>query len=260
MNRIMKQQWDKLGRGVAVALLGWMLAGSFTAARATLINFDINGYDSLGSTVGPTYSGAQAVGSAGDFWNSVAVDNDDITTFTAWDLKLSDGATTTTVDFTVTSGSAGKKLVAFRETSYTIDDLYNDGLTVWPTMNSSSPTNIRFTIEGLNPGNSYDLYLYSSPGAYGNDYAFSTFIIGTTTNQNPAGPPHYVTFTGLQADGNGKITGTLYEHVITGGNPGILNGFQLVGEFTTIVPEPSMALLFAGGLGVLWCWRRARRS
>ena len=127
-----------------------------------------------------------------------------------------------------------------------------------------------FSITGLTPGDTYDLWIASShlaSGATRNLGDWSTSNTNTTgasvavdnTGQETNGSTwvagaNYVLFNGVVVDGAGKITMT--EHAI---NPNLtdarvgFNGFQLV---TAVVPEPSSTMLV--GLGLLGFLRRRR--
>ena len=120
-----------------------------------LINIDFNSL--AGPT--PTYSGAAALGSAGDQWNGLALPD-------GWSINNN------AYSFTTISDSNGANLPGV---SVNLDAGHSQCFDPWgPNSNGSGFNNLtqdyiaydpRFTLSGLAPGN-YDFYLYGTRGTY----------------------------------------------------------------------------------------------
>ncbi|MGC9261650.1 MAG: PEP-CTERM sorting domain-containing protein [Phycisphaerae bacterium] len=127
-------------------------------------------------------------------------------------------------------------------------------------------TPFTFTIAGLTPGFSYDLYLYSSDGGLANGQGGSFTVndvsfgqTGSKTQKSTATsttiPTSDLGITYVEgtttADTNGDINVSDAPNTVSPTNGADFNGFQLV------TPEPATLGLFAlGGLGLLLIKRR----
>lgn len=185
----------------------------------------------------PTYSGAAAIGEAGDIWNNIGNPTPD-TFVPSTNLIYSDGSsaggiTISGVNYNYSGYAPG--------TGNTLMDYY-----VGQNLNAS---NSEFTISGLNPGDLYNLYVYSNSGHYG--YNSGSFSIGGSPVQSTTGggfgvpvfsPVYdYVVFNNVVVDSFGKLT---LNQIAQGpaGTYNILNGIQL-----QAVPEPGVLYLLLGG-------------
>lgn len=192
------------------------------AAWADIVNIDFDDHRlERGGVAGVyTYSGAAAIGAAGDVWNSVEPEWD---TGEDTDLLNSAGAVTTVRivldDNFDTSNTANPDFSAEG-----LDDLFEDSSFTHPN------TTAYATISGLTPNVAYTLYLY---GVSDNAAQDSTFAVvgsneGTQTVASPDlnGPltlgDDYVVFTGTAS-----ATGTIDFSMTGGGLWCSMNGLQL---------------------------------
>jgi hypothetical protein len=200
--------------------------------------------------------GAAPDASTHTFWNAMNVSGSSAASAT--NLLASDGSTAT--DFTVsvtghhgTTGNyqnvSGNTLQGDRVWDTTLPNLGGDGIG-------------EFTISGLDPGNSYDVYLYTSE--WGAEFTFDgrtlTAIGGNAGGQaggwNGEAPDwmegtHYVLFEDVTAAGT--LTGTF--SVPNGDDYATLSGIQIA----VYIPEPGSALLLAMAVMGLAFWRRRGR-
>lgn len=221
---------------------------STVGAHAELINFH------FGATRAPAaFSGAAAVGAAGDFWNFAT--GDFATYLSATDLPLKDaGNSATNVMLSYSSGSPAPASGVYGSTgtgclfdaANPLSDLMCDYLYDW----AGSP-DASVTLSGLSAGAQYSLILYSSANA---SQRQTDFMLGgstqSTTAANTAGllqsGVNYTEFTGT-VDANGAISFSF-----TGPSEGNLNGFQLTLDDATPrdLPEPASILLAATALAL----------
>lgn len=236
---------DKFSLSLAVLSIAVGVCWSSTAVATTLLNIDVNGVS--GSQGDPaTYSGAAAIGAAGDVWNSYLVDRRPSS-------GLIDPAQSDNLVYADTTAST----VRFDLTSCWPDNLGGNALmgqyaAVADSLGASSAT---FTLSGLAPSSVYNLYLYGKQGWS----TATTFTVGTESQSTSSGAfdgtfttgRDYVRFANVAADATGTITGTMTAAAIYGA----INGLQLQS-----VPEPSTIVLAAAGLiGLLaYAWRRRK--
>ena len=195
-----------------------------TSYHAEVINLDINGYGPEDSApTNNSYSGAAVVGAAGDFWNSAIIKDSCFETLTAPQLKLADGITNSTVRFSM-SKPGGLLHGDCREPAASVNPLLDDYVYILP---GDTPSTNSFTISGLVPNASYDLYFYchagvdSTPGRFlvaGNVY--DSFYSWLRTGD-------YAVCATITADGNGVIAGDFCQAIP--GTPAVINGLQIVG-------------------------------
>ena len=231
----------------ATAILGWT-----TQSQAAIISFDINGYNSGSDPFPITYSGAASIGTVGDFWNNVVVNNNTVSSFTATSLKLVDGVTVTPVSFFVSTPTGNLNADSVAGVSF---QATNDLLNNYIFATSSALT---FTLSGLVANSTYDLYLYGS-AAGGAKGVFTVGVTTITSNTGwaPTGTnaaiiyPSTAAFTSITSNGSGVITGTVYN----AGDATAFNGFQISGA---VVPEPTTWAMLAIGLTTVMALRRRR--
>lgn len=222
-------------------------------ASAVLINVDADGF--FGTDDSLTYSGAAAIGSAGDFWNSIKVEFSTVNSVLASGLKQSDG-TTTGVSLLVegfdNSGTTPTNMGA-DDSNPTANNLFRDNIFV----DGGSAGLLRFTIDGLDPGATYDLLLYAD---YINDDGAEFTIGGDSLVATGGGGGSsfiegvsYVRFSGIVPTGT-QIIGFVDKD--PGDPSGSFSGLQLL---ETQVPEPASFTLLALG-GLLLGRRGSRRA
>jgi uncharacterized delta-60 repeat protein len=210
--------------------------------RAQLINVDFNTNSSAsaggGPALGPTMSGAAALGAAGDQWNGIKV-----TSGTAIPLFYSNGSNSP-VEMTFTSGGgydvkSFSGSTPFASTPYNAlmeDYLFNGG--VQQTV----------TLSGLGPRTTYDLVLYNAAdtAAAGR----TTFFTVNTNTQSSTwngssntliAGVDYVEFTSAVSDNSGNLVITWSGN---GSAEGDLNGFQI--QLRPVPIAPGLDATFAG--------------
>jgi hypothetical protein len=200
----------------------------------------------------PVFTGAAAVGSTGDVWNttdpesniladlaSIADSSGTVSTVSVvWSDELQSSINSGAIDFS-TSGPGGTNL----------DPLMEDyGFT--------APGNTAtVTISGLALNSSYTIYLFGHPDGFSQDVTFAvtdaaesaqTLAASKNDNNGFVAGTDFAIFTG-NTGGTGTVVYTQTSFTGFSGSA----GFQL-----DVVPEPSVALL--GGLGLLGLLRRRR--
>ena len=216
------------GTGV---LNGLQIAGTFPVSHPDIVNLDINGYGpSSGSGFKPgtndAYSGAARVGYAGDFWNCAAVKDMTVASITVPNLKLADGITNTTVRFSLSAGSGGLLGADRMATNNLLNPLLDDCVYI-----NTTSTN-RFTLSGLVPNATYDLYFYchGGPTYYPGRFIIKGVVydsIDQTFSASAGGD--YALCAGIAADSSGSITGDFCRASQT--LAATLDGLQIVGTF-----------------------------
>ncbi len=226
-----------------------------------MINVDLQGYRPTNGIGGPeapptTYSGISPAGS-GTVWNGVTVGNggfsDGSSSFTTGDNQTASGSGLvnqngigTAVSFTIGPVGVDNEVgvPGYGSNSLLYDYVFNHS-----AGNSSTAP---FTIGGLVPGSSYELFVYTPYGL--GALAGVSVTGGTLTAFTPPGGTFTSSttelFTGV-TNGSGQITGAL------GAGTNVLSGFTLAG---TLTPEPSaLALITIALAGLVWTLRRQRR-
>ncbi|HWB06604.1 MAG TPA: PEP-CTERM sorting domain-containing protein [Verrucomicrobiales bacterium] len=234
----------------AVAGIGWL--GFVSMAGAATINIDINSSDGGFGT----YSGMAAAPAAGTIWNGFVAGPEGgsplVGSVTSGPLVTSTGVASSV---TVTLGNF-RVYEANENSASTAPALFTD-FVYQQNLGPGGP-NSTFSINGLTPGITYDLYFYAQNGGYSN--TATGFTIGATsltaTNPVGGGDPggiiqnvNYVKFTGVAPSAGGVISGTFND--IAPANNAAFNGLQIVE-----VPEPGSAALL--GLAALAAVRRRR--
>jgi len=112
-----------------------------------------------------------------------------------------------------------------------------------------------YTLAGLVPGNTYDLYLYGSNATFNSGALFTIGNVSEGTNGSQVANrsliqgDDFVVFAGVSADVNGQIVITHGNNPAHSNGTTPLNGLQLIGAIS--VPEPSslvLALIAAAGV------------
>jgi len=204
---------------------GLQIVGSFLRQNADIVNLDIDGYqpnDGAPGTIN-TFSGAARIGTSGDYWNSAVILENTVTNFSLSKLKLTDGATRSTIGFTL-SATEGIKLNADRNSPLPYNALLDDYVYVYAQTN-------RFVFSGLTPNAAYDIYFYCRAGSV---YEYGRFIICDavydcidTCFPISATGGDCAVCSGIVADSAGSITGLFCS--AKAGSAGVFNGFQLIG-------------------------------
>jgi hypothetical protein len=204
---------------------GLQIVGSFPRQSADIVNLDIDGYQSSDGAPGTTntFSGAARIGVSGDYWNSAVILENTVTNFSVSKLKLTDGATRSTVGFSL-SATGGAKLNADRNSLQPYNALLDDYVYVYAQTN-------RFVFSGLTPNAAYDIYFYCRAGFV---YMYGRFIINGIVNDCidtcfpiSATGGDCAVCSGIVADSAGSITGLFCS--AKSGSAGVFNGFQLIG-------------------------------
>jgi hypothetical protein len=245
--------------GVRTAVLGVLgtalLAHAAAPAAAQTINVDFNGAETSG-----TYTGVGAAPDAGTVWNGFAATGGPLTSGPLLDSAGNATGVTASIN-TYATYDADERAAAFAPA------LLNDFVFQTVNVDPNSPPG-NFSINGLNPALTYDLYLYGQNGGYANTTNVFTVQGGApqmTTNNDATGiggggfgpsafvaGENYVVFAGVAPTAGGVISGTF--NVAEAANNAAFNGFQIVA-----VPEPASAagLLALGGVLVGIRRRRA---
>ena len=169
----------------------------------------------------PSYSGIGVVSEAGAYWNAISGSQPQV-------CDSGGAATSVGVEF----GSDTQ--IADWYAPLLAPDLMKDYLY------SFSPDVDQVWIIGLDPNETYDLYLYSQNGSSAN--AKTTFTVGglnkTVTNAGNGGSfvlgRNYTVYTGVSPAADGRLS---IQYSDAKGVGSTLNGFQLVGDNFITVPE-----------------------
>ena len=123
-----------------------------------------------------------------------------------------------------------------------------------------------FTIGGLTPGHSYEVYIYSQPGSSGVTDRAATITLGSQSKDLTAlsinsfeENTNYVVFH-ISSIGGTTLNGSFVGNM--GGNEAELNGLQIVDLGVAPVPEPSTYAAITGlaMLGLTAARRRTRKD
>ena len=247
-----------------VASLG-VAVGHARASIAGLVNIDVT----------PGASGAGAIGSAGDFWNTANIAAEPGMTVSAGPFTAADGTTATTVKITNYNLKQGAQtLTATQVGEVPNPSMFGSGTSgsnyeyVVPgfTGYDGSPTSgYEFVLSGLDPSTTYDLYVYDGCPVVPRPSSYQ--VVGATTpstqtiaDQLYSGTSwvegeNYVMFT-LQPDSNGDIAIQPFSPSGSTGAEADTSAFQIVP-----VPEPAtLGLMALGGLGILLVGRKHKRA
>jgi hypothetical protein len=211
------------------ALLVLLLLGVGGATAQLTVNIDV----SIGFV--PTYSGQGAYSDPGnDYWNGIT------STAGGSNFLASDGVTATTLSFSVAGIDSGQ--IGYGGTPANAGGLLADYFYVTGT------TPATFTLGGLTPGHSYDVYLYSQAGSSYSTDRLATLTFGSSSQNLTAYTvgsfvegTNYVVFH-VTPDGT-SVSGSFVGNL--GGNEAELNGLQVV-DHGVAVPEPSTYAALAG--------------
>ena len=221
---------------LAVLLVAAAVAPARAAAQAALLNVQIlgRGGDPKGGPdpEPPAYQGAGVSGAERDYWNGIRADSGGrpLTVIAPEPLRTSDSRTPTGVTLAF-AGFVGADHWPLAQGAPVQNSLLNSYLVC--------RSQASVAIDGLIPHASYDLWLFGNNSHAGAGAKFS--VNGTSqTTQGSTGPVltpgvDYVEFKGVVADDDGQLLVTVET---SRDGLGILNGFQLRGEFSPAVAIP----------------------
>lgn len=199
------------------------------------------------------YSGQGAYADAGNnYWNSFT------TTTGGTNLLASDGVTSTTLSFSVSG--IPEDQIGFGGPPEFAGNLLADYYYLYGT------TPATFTIGGLTPGHSYEVYIYSQAGSSNSTDRAATFTLGGESRGLTAYTvdafvegTNYVLFH-VSSIASTSLTGSFVGSLSGGqaGNEAELNGLQIVDLGATPIPEASTVTIVLG-LAALGCVATRRR-
>jgi len=232
-----------------------LLAGG--AARAQLLLVDVD-FKHAGASI-PAQTGAAVIGSAGDSWNAVNVDNSGTSGSASNLLSVAGNTTSIGTSFTYTSGG-------FNDSNGTTMDaattpLMEDYFYSYVNQGTGAAPTLTFTGLSAYTGDPYEIVLYASGDSAGQggtytltENAVTGLTLSTTaTNRMISGGvgDAYQVFTGTILGGDITLTGAY----ANSSQFAPINGFQL-----EVVPEPSTWVMVLSGLGALAFVHLRRRS
>jgi len=226
-----------------------LLLSSIGAAQAQLI--DINFTNSL------QYSGAAAVGSAGDVWNNLNFNSTGYN-FTSGVLVDSTGATTTvgsSPGVEITTAGFGGTGGGYNSPDNFAYNLFSTSIQAY-----GSAISISYTFSGLAANQTYQLELYTTNYDQGGGFGLQRGVTFSTNDGSAEASDKVATNAFVAGDNYASLTGTTDNNgnlVITGvstpTSPGFggeidLTGIQLQ---ATSAPEPLPWAMMLMGLGTL---------
>ena len=211
------------------ALNGLQIVGAFPLQHADIVNIDINGFGASSTYeagAGDAYTGAAAVGAAGDHWNCAAVKDATVASIAVPNLKLADGITNTTACFSLSAASGGLLGGDRMAPGNRINPLLDDCVYIY---DHTTPTN-RFTLSGLIPDATYDLLFYCNggPTIYPGRFIINGMVYDSIDFSANVGGD-YALFAGITADASGSITGDFCR--ARQDRAATFDGLQIVGTF-----------------------------
>lgn len=252
--------------GVLAVVVG--VIGPADGLFAEVVSVDFNAPLQPGAASG-TYSGTAVAPDLGTFWNGWLVPGS-----ATWPGNVPNNSSSGVLNNSLgaaTSTAFGTSVAVTLVSGWSAIDWGYNGLANWApalmddglyTFASGSATAPVFTISGLAPGGTYNLYLYSENGSH---YTSTTYFeVGGVAKAaaNPGVPAlsssgaiagrNYVFYQGLTAAMDGTISGKVWAGDANGAS---FNGIQLMA-----VPEPSTLALLATALFTVGCctWRRRK--
>ncbi len=187
--RIVRKQW-----------LALLLAFGLTALKSNASLIDVNFANNQEAGYPLPISGAAALGSPGDVWNTIANSDGASVGGTNYSLIKTTGAATG-VKLAVSTGAfdGGNKSASGNQTLYNGDIFLDANSQYGP----AGPSTI--TLTGFTPGQAINLLAYASGSQFTFGGLTKQVVGGDQTTFNSA---NYAEFDGLVADGTGTITGT----------------------------------------------------
>jgi hypothetical protein len=225
------------------ALLSLGLSGLSILQAGTLISVQFQGSN------GPiNFQGVEPDAAAADasFANS-----------SQWNHLVADGSTTTFPNLlTSTGANSGVSLSVdpfsgYNDGSHNLPDTYFYQL-------AFSGSSFPFTISGLDPNQTFTLFLYGFNSVHSANDRGEIFTVGSSTFTTATGhassldPTHAVDgfITGVTS-ANGTVSGAWAFDPLNRANEIDWSGFQLDVSSAVATPEPGTLVLLAGGLGLL---------
>ena len=250
---------------VVLVLLTFFVFAAAGPAFGTMIwNVDFQQLSHQGTfyqlASGPGPNGG--VGSAGDVWNAMDIDEGGVAPF-GIPLVNSTGAAGP-VSFTFTAADGSGLLGAYGHSPTATDDVIGEYLFLGPQNDTYI---VDWAITGLAPGGAYDMYLYAGGYAVNADpqatAEYNIDIDGDGVLDTGNGPANLGTINtaggapsgiSIVADGSGTIIGQYLDGGGRQSPESEVGGFQIIGP--DVIPEPATIALL--GIGALSLIRRKR--